>query len=68
MLIGKKVRLQPNNEQEQTFRHFAGANRFLWNESHAFYESAYKNKGIDAGSKTIGISAATGTKVLYTIN
>ena len=45
LLIGKKVRLQPNNEQEQTFRRFAGANRFSWNESLAFYESIYKDKG-----------------------
>ncbi len=45
MLIGKKVRLQPNKEQEQDFRRFAGTNRFSWNESRAFYESVYKDKG-----------------------
>lgn len=45
MLIGKKVRLQPNKEQEQDFFRFAGTNRFSWNESLAFCESVYKDKG-----------------------
>ena len=45
MLIGKKVRLQPNKEQEHNFFRFAGTNRFSWNESLAFYESVYKDKG-----------------------
>ena len=45
MLIGKKVRLQPNKEQTQTFFRFAGTNRFVWNESLAFSESVYKEKG-----------------------
>ncbi len=45
MLIGKKVRLQPNKVQTQAFFRFAGTNRFSWNESLAFYESVYKDKG-----------------------
>ena len=45
MLVGKKVRLQPNKFQTQDFFRFAGTNRFSWNESRAFYESVYKNKG-----------------------
>ena len=45
MLIGKKVRLQPNKTQAQDFFRFAGTNRFSWNESLAFYESIYKDKG-----------------------
>lgn len=45
MLIGKKVRLQPNKSQTQDFFRFAGTNRFSWNESLAFYESVYKDKG-----------------------
>ena len=45
MLIGKKVRLQPNKSQAQDFFRFAGTNRFAWNESLAFYESVYKDKG-----------------------
>ncbi len=45
MLIGKKVCLQPNKSQTQDFFRFAGTNRFSWNESRAFYESIYKDKG-----------------------
>lgn len=45
MLIGKKVRLQPNKTQEEAFFKFAGTNRFAWNESLSFYESVYKDKG-----------------------
>ena len=45
MLIGKKVRLQPNKTQTQDFFRFAGTNRFSWNESLAFYESVYKDNG-----------------------
>ncbi len=44
MLIGKKVRLQPNKTQAQDFFRFAGTNRFSWNESLAFYESVHKDK------------------------
>ena len=36
MLIGKVVRLEPNIEQEEQFKKFAGTNRFAWNESKAF--------------------------------
>lgn len=45
MFIGKKVRLQPNKAQTEAFFRFAGTNRFAWNESLAFYESVYKDKG-----------------------
>lgn len=45
MLVGKVVRLQPNKEQMRSFLRFAGTNRFSWNESLAFYESVYKDKG-----------------------
>ena len=45
MLIGKKVRLQPNRGQERDFFRFAGTNRFAWNESLAFYEDVYRSGG-----------------------
>jgi len=45
MLIGKKVRLQPNKTQEEAFFKFAGVNRFVWNKGLSFYESVYKDKG-----------------------
>ncbi len=45
MLIGKKVCLQPNKEQEQDFFKFAGTSRFAWNQSKDFYETLFKDKG-----------------------
>ena len=45
MEIGKRVRLQPNKEQEKSFRMFAGTNRFAWNISKAFYDALYQTTG-----------------------
>jgi len=45
MLIGKKVMLQPNKEQEYDFFRFAGTNRFAWNHSKDFYDVLFRNKG-----------------------
>lgn len=45
MKIGKRVRLQPNKEQEKSFRMFAGTNRFAWNISKAFYDALYQTTG-----------------------
>ena len=45
MLVGKKVRLQLNKEQEQSFFMFAGTSRFAWNQSKDFYDTLLKNKG-----------------------
>ena len=38
MLVGKTVRLQPNKEQEQSFRRFAGTARFAWNVGKEMYD------------------------------
>lgn len=45
MLVGKKVMLQPNKEQEQDFFRFAGTSRFAWNQSKDFYDTLFRNKG-----------------------
>ena len=45
MLLGNIVRLEPNIEQEQQFRQFAGTNRFAWNQSKDFYDKLWKEKG-----------------------
>lgn len=42
---GHKVRLMPNSHQERLFRRFAGAARFAWNESLAFYR-AYREEAV----------------------
>jgi putative transposase len=44
MLVGKVVRLQPNNEQAGDFFRFAGTNRFSWNESKAYYDRIWKEE------------------------
>lgn len=44
MLVGKRVRLQPNEEQTHAFFRFAGTNRFAWNQSLSFYEACYKKE------------------------
>ena len=45
MLVGKKVMLQPNKEQERDFLRFAGTSRFAWNQSKDFYDTLFKDKG-----------------------
>lgn len=45
MLLGNKVRLQPNKEQESLFFQFAGTSRFAWNQSKNFYDTLFKDKG-----------------------
>lgn len=45
MLLGNKVRLQPNKEQESLFFQFAGTSRFAWNQSKGFYDALFKEKG-----------------------
>lgn len=45
MLLGNKVRLQPNKEQESLFFQFAGTSRFAWNQSKDFYDTLFKDKG-----------------------
>ena len=45
MLVGKKVMLQLNKEQEHEFFKFAGTNRFAWNQSKDFYDTLFKDKG-----------------------
>ena len=37
MIIGKKVALQPNKEQEKAFFRFSGTGRFVWNLSLAYW-------------------------------
>lgn len=45
MLVGKRVRLEVNKTQNAVCFRFAGTDRFAWNESLAFYEKLYKEKG-----------------------
>lgn len=44
MLIGRKIRLQPNKEQIQFFLRFAGTNRFAWNECKSYYDRVFKEE------------------------
>lgn len=44
MIISKKIRLQPNKEQEQDFIRFSGANRFAWNESKSFCDYFFETQ------------------------
>ena len=44
MLLSNVVRLQPNTEQEQQFRKFAGTSRFAWNQSKDFYDKRWNEK------------------------
>ena len=45
MLVGNKVRLEPNKMQDNDFFRFAGTNRFSWNQSKEFYDALFKDKG-----------------------
>jgi transposase, IS605 orfB family len=45
MILGKKVRLEPNKSQTVLFRQFSGASRFAWNYSKALYETIWKTEG-----------------------
>lgn len=44
MLVAKKVRLEPNKEQIEYFKRFAGTNRFAWNTCKAFYDNLWETK------------------------
>lgn len=45
MILGKKVRLEPNKSQTILFRQFSGASRFAWNQSKSLYETICKTEG-----------------------
>lgn len=53
MLVGKRLRLVPNKEQEQWLIANAGVARFIYNFSLAMKEEAYNNQGISKGQKEI---------------
>lgn len=53
MLVGKRLRLVPNKEQEQWLIANAGVARFIYNFSLAMKEEAYNNQGISIGQKEI---------------
>ena len=44
MILGNKVRLEPNIEQDMAFRRFGGTDRFSWNTSKALYDTMWKDK------------------------
>lgn len=45
MIRAKKVRLEPNKEQEKAFWRFTSANRVVWNMCKAKYEEAFQKDG-----------------------
>lgn len=53
MLVGQRLRLVPNKEQEKWLRSNAGVARFIYNFSLAMKEDAYKEQGFNLGQKEI---------------
>ncbi len=45
MMQSKKVRLEPNQEQEKLFWRFSSANRTTWNLCKAQFDAAYQEDG-----------------------
>lgn len=45
MILGKRVRLEPNKSQTVLFKQFSGASRFVWNKSKALDETIWKTEG-----------------------
>lgn len=53
MLVGQKLRLIPNDEQESWLKANSGVARFIYNFSLVMKKEAYKNQGISIGQKEI---------------
>lgn len=53
MLVGQKLRLVPNKEQEKWLQNNAGVARFIYNFSLAMKENSYKEQGLNLGQKEI---------------
>lgn len=53
MLVGQRLRLIPNKEQEKWLQNNAGVARFIYNFSLAMKESAYRDQGLNLGQKEI---------------
>lgn len=53
MLVGQRLRLVPNKEQEKWLQSNAGVARFIYNFSLAMKEDAYKEQGFNLGQKEV---------------
>lgn len=53
MLVGQRLRLVPNKEQEKWLQNNAGVARFIYNFSLAMKVNVYKEQGLNLGQKEI---------------